>query len=470
MKANWPVTLLYIALGGMQLSWLLLPVLILNRKWGDSLSRLGIFLFFPIAFSLSRILRNGKRMRKHSLPICGIAGIAAYGGFLALERMIDPFGKAPAWLSLIVRSVNPQNPEFFLLVTASLLWALGYRLGSMKVSFASFLSEFQFGLPILFIALLVEQKLEMNTPHLAPLIMLFFFFALLGAGIAHGRDHAGWVSSPNLSSWIGFLMVAIALVLSAGLFIALLASPSFVQLLLSLLYEAGRWALEILEQILRFLAGLLPLPDSTLPLPPVPSRPAPKPDEGLPFVLFSDSVREILRILWTLMVLSVALVALWRVSSQILDWLRRRMGKITGEEAEPLPGAFRSDLRILLTWILDALTLKWIFHWLRMKRRRDRRTNSIRHIYAQLLKWSEKKGCRRERAETPFDYLPRLIELVPEAGPDFTFITHQYVQARYGSLPLPADRFVKARDGWHNIQRIETRQKRRQKKNRESTA
>jgi hypothetical protein len=384
--------------------------------------------------------------------------------------MIDPFGKASAWLSLIARSVNPQNPEFFLLVSASLLWALGYRLGSMKVSFASFLSDFQFGLPVLFTALFVEQKLEMNTPHLALLILLFFFFALLGAGIAHGRDHAGWVSSPNLSSWIGFLMIAIALVLSAGLFIALLASPSFVQFLLSLLYQAGRWTLEILEKILRFLAGLLPLPDSTLPLPSAPSRPAPKPDEGLPFVLFSDSTREILRILWTLMVLSVALVALWRVSSQILDWLRRRMGKITGEEVEPLPGAFRSDLRILLTWILDALTLKWIFHWLRMKRRRDRRENSIHQIYAQLLKWSETKGRRRETAETPFDYLPRLIEIVPEAGPDLTFITHQYVQARYGSLPLPADRFVKARDGWHNIQKIEARQKKRQKKKRERNA
>jgi len=469
MRVNWQTILLHIALGGMQISWLVLPICIFNTKWtGSSLPWLGIFLFYPIAFSLNRLLQNRKQIRKFSLLLCAIAGIAVYGAFMASLIFMDPLLKTHSWLSLIGRSCNPQNPEFFFLITAGVLGGLGYRLASMKVSSSAFLGEFQFGLVILFIALFAEQKLAMHFPHLLPLILSFFSFALFGAGIAHGRDHAGWTSSRYLSSWMSLLLTAIALVLSAGLILAVLVSPSFVQSLLFLLYQAGKWILEILEKVLRFLLGFLPLPDSTIPLPPVPPKAPPKPEDWSPFFFFSDSVREVLRILWTIMVSSVLIVALWRVSSQIFDWLRRRMGNMAGEEVEPLPGAFRADLRILLTWILDALTLKWFIHWLRMKKRMNRKIDSVRQVYSQLLKWSTAKGYGREIAQTPFDYLPRLLEFLPEAKQDFIFITHQYVQTRYGSLALPVPIFEKAKGCWQNIQRIEAQQRRHKKKRSEA--
>jgi hypothetical protein len=465
MRVNWQMIFLHIALGGMQISWLVLPIFIFYTKWtGSPLPWLGIFLFYPIAFGLNRLFQNRKHIRKYSPLLCVIAGIALYGAFMARLFIMDPLLKTHSWLFLIGRSGNPQNPEFFFLLTAGVLWVLGYRLASRKVSSAALLSEFQFGLVILFITLFAEQKLAMNFPHLIPLILSFFSFALFGAAIAHGRDHAGWTSSRYLSSWISLLLTAIALILSAGLILAVLVSPSFVHSLLSLLYQAGKWILEILEKVLRFVLGLLPLPESTLPLPPVSPKAPPKPEDWSPFFFFSDSVREILRVLWTIMVSSVLLVALWRISSQILDWLRRRMGNMAGEEVEPLPGAFRADLRILLTWILDALTLKWLFHWLRRKKGMDRKIDSVRQIYSQLLKWSRAKGCGREIGQTPFDYLPKLLEFLPEAKQDFIFITHQYVQTRYGSLALPVHIFEKAKGCWQNIQRIESQQRRHKKK------
>jgi hypothetical protein len=469
MSVNWQTLLLPIALGGMQISWLVLPIFIFNTKWtGSSLPWFGIFLFYPVAFGLNRFFQNRKRLRKYSLPLCAIAGIAIYGAFLGSLMIMDLLPKTHSWIFRIVRSGNPQNPEFFFLITAGVLWGLGYRLASLKISSTALLSELQFGLAILFVALFVEQKSAMNFPHLVPLILFFFSFALFGAGIAHGRDHAGWTSNRYLHSWIGLLLTAIALVLSAGLIIAVLVSPSFVQFLLSLLYQAGKWVIEVLAKILRFLLGFLPPPESTILPPPVPAMPRPKPEDWSPFFLFSDSVREVLRALWTIMVSSVLLVALWRVSSQILDWMRRRMGNMAGEEVEPLPGAFRADLRILLTWILDALTLRWLFRWRQRKKRMDVRADSVRQVYRRLLKWSGAKGCGRDMAQTPFDYLPRLLEFLPEARQDFTFITHQYVQSRYGSLALPAHIFEKVKGCWRNIQRIEAAQRKRQKKRSEA--
>ena len=465
MTWSWNTVLLYLAVGGMQGSWLTLALLILFKKLGaDSLPWSGILLFYPISFILNLSFLNWQRVRKYSLIFCAGAGLIGYAGFMAFLMISGSMLPGESGLTLIWQSINPYHPGFLLLVTAGVLWGLGCRLGSLRVSFTTLLSEFQFGLVILLLALFAEQKLEMHQTHLVPLILCFFSFALLGAGVAHGREHAGWTSSRYLSSWIAFLVIAIALILITGLLITVLVSPSFIQFLLALLYQAGSLLLGFLAKILRFLINLLPLPDSTLPVSaPVP-RPAPKPEDWSPFFLISDSTREVMRVLWTLMVSSLLAVALWRVSSQVLDWLRRRMGTLAGEEVEPLPGAFRADLRILLTWILDILSLKWLYRLLRKKKRSEQKINSIRQIYMKLLQWSAARGCGREVAQTPYEFLPRMCANLPEAKEDFVFLTSQYVAVRYGPKGTAEEVFEEAKSRLQNIREIEARQKKRKKK------
>jgi hypothetical protein len=159
------------------------------------------------------------------------------------------------------------------------------------------------------------------------------------------------------------------------------------------------------------------------------------------------------------MVFSVGALALWRISSQILDWLRRRMGVANGDEVEPLPGAFRADLRILFLWILDTLSLKWLFRFLAGRKRRFREKDSLRQTYLRLLQWAAVKGCRRRVSQTPFDFLPHLVDFLPEAREDFTFITRQYVRARYGPLAPPGKISEEVKDSWEKIQRLGARKK-----------
>jgi len=444
-----------LSLGGMEMAWFALFLLFLYRKVADdSLSWLGVLLLYPIAAVLNISLRGRIRNWKHLLFLNGISGLLVFGSLVGFRVFLvgDPGSEFGA--ERVARFLNPSQAEFWIFFTSGAAWGLGCRLALLKNSFSTLFSEFQFGLIILFVGLFVEHRLQLNVPYLVPLNLLFFSFALIGAGLAHGNEHSGWASSRFFSTWIVFLLVAVALILSVGLLITVLVSPAFVKFLLSLLYRTGEFILGILGRILGFLLSLLPLPESALSPPPPVSQPTPRPEDWSPFFFISDATREILRVLWTLMVSSLLIVALWRVSSRILDWLRRRMGTSTGDEVEPLPGAFRADLRILLLWIFDTLSLKWLFRLLARRKRRDRESDSIRQAYARLLKWAAAKGCRREISQTPFEYLPRLSDFLPEAGEDFIFLTRQYVQDRYSFSPPAGETLEEVKHRWENIQRI----------------
>ena len=464
MKGTWTSLISGLSLGGMQLAWLALYVLVLNRRIaGDSLPWVPILLFYPASATLNLFLRSRVGDWRVLLPANGLGGFLVFGLFLGWQVLIAPVPESESWPALVARFFNPYRVEFLFFTLSAAAWGLGCRLAILRISFSALFSEFQFGLALLFLALFAEYRLEMNLPHLVPLILLFFSFALLGIGVAHGAEHAGWTSGRFFSTWAVFLIVAVALVLSAGLLIAILASPAFVQFLLALLYRAGEFILGIIGRILGFLLSLLPLPEPSLPPPPPPSPPAVRPEDWSPFFLFSDSTREILRVLWTIMIFSVLALALWRISSQILDWLRRRMGAANGDEVEPLPGAFRADLRILFLWILDTLSLKWLFRLLARRKRRSPERDSLRQTYILLLQWAAAKGCRRRVSQTPFDFLPRLVDFLPEAREDLVFITRQYVRARYGPLPPSGEVSEEVKDRWENIQRVEDRRKKNRK-------
>jgi hypothetical protein len=450
----------------MQLAWFALAVLVLNRRVaGDALPWLSILSFYPLSAFLNFLLRRRIREWKGFLAVNGLAGFAAFAILLGFQGLLGPAPEAGSWPGAAARFFNPYRTEFLILGFSAAAWVLGHRLAALRVSFAALFSEFQFGLVLLFVALFAENLLEMNLPHLIPLVLLFFGFALTGLGATHGRENAGWTSGRFFRAWFVFLLVFVTLILSVGLLITVLASPAFVQFLFSLLYRAGQFLFEILGRVLGFLLSLLPLPGPSLPPQPASAPPAARPEDWSPFFFFiSDSTREILRVLWTIMVFSVLLIALWRISSQILDWLRRRMGAVNGDEIEPLPGAFRDDLRVLFLWLLDTLSLKWLVRLLARRKRRRRESDTLRQIYLLLLKWAAGRGCRRRACETPFDYLPRLAAMLPEAQDDFSSLTRHYVHARYAAAPPPAEVLQEVKDRWENIRRLETKGNKTRKK------
>jgi len=75
----------------------------------------------------------------------------------------------------------------------------------------------------------------------------------------------------------------------------------------------------------------------------------------------------------------------------------------------------------------------------------------IRRIYTQLLYLAAELGCPRHRAETPYEFQERLMELFPEQREQVGLITDAYVHVRYGEIP-EEDRIISLVEGaWDSI-------------------
>jgi hypothetical protein len=76
---------------------------------------------------------------------------------------------------------------------------------------------------------------------------------------------------------------------------------------------------------------------------------------------------------------------------------------------------------------------------------------SVRRIYRQLLERAASAGFPRHASQTPGEYLRTLIQWRPEAHGELSFITRQYVLARYGP-PFPArDGLERMVDAWDRL-------------------
>ncbi len=441
MKPQWPQKFLRCTLAGMELCWFGAVLDLVWRKVAvDNASWLILLAFYPLSFGLVRIFRFLGTWKKFCLM--SMAWLLAFL-FYAKYQYFRIHGLWDLlWLESLTREVlqgfQAFNPEMLSLMSSAVLWAFGWRLGTAQIRFAVVLGEFQFGLTILFITFFARSQLGMDSGVMLALTLVFFPLALGGISLSHAAEQESWLAVPPRSRWTGLLLLSIGTIFIFGLLVNLLLTPSSIQWLFSLLAAGGQWILGILEKFFLFLIGLFP-PSQPGNLPsPAQSGQLKKISEP-PFILFSDSTREVIRFLWAIMCISLVVVALWRVSSQILEWLRRRLTDTEEAETESLPGAFREDLLKFLAKIFQALRMKWPFR----KKKPGPGTKEgdfARSIYRQILAWAEAGGHGRKRSETPLEYLETLWECLPENREDLTLITDRYVRARYGpALPRETD-------------------------------
>ncbi len=446
------------AVAGMQVCWFWAILDLLSQKVGGSLP-IPIFLgFYPLAFSVNRWLRVQPRTRAILL------GCLAWAAAVLLWGKIQFFGNFgwgdPQWLRAFWHATteifHTFTPESLVVVSSAILWGFGWRLAYVRIQFTTLISEFQFGLAILLIVFFLSAQLAMKAAALIPVTLTFFLLALSGISIAHASERDSWFSGQYKGHWFGFLLLSIGLILAFGLLISLAINPSLVQFLLSLLAQAGQFILKMIEKAFLFLSSLFP-PPKPVDLPsPVRTAQMNKMAEA-PFVIFSDSTREVIRFLWGMLCLSLILIAVWRISSQIFHRFRRKLSGMQGVEAEPLPGAFRDDLLNLLRKIFLAFRIKWPFRQRKKSELVLPETEFVRRIYRQLLSWAAAKGHSRNLAQTPHEYLGTLLEWLPESRRDLTFITERYVQVRY-SLSVPAESGLEElRQCWQRIKQIRSK-------------
>lgn len=453
MKTDWRKGILCVAAIGMEGCWLYALMALLNKQAAAGhLSVFGIMLLYPLSFAFHLLLQWLRWPKSGILSLSWLAWAVS----MVLMVKVQLFGDLPlsdtAWLLAIPRSIAEViytfKPELLILLSTGVIWWLGRRLSYLKVNFGALVSEFQFGLFILVIAFFVVSQLGVDLANSVSIALTFFLFALVGISIAHALEGTSWLSGLNQGHWSGLLLISIGLVLILGLLISSVVTPELLQLFLS----AIKWALRLIMKVIAFLASLFPEPEPAE-LPPVmPVLPEARSPEEFKLWTMPEAVRSGLRIGWTVMVVGILLFTLWRISSDIFGWLRRRLASMTGAEFEPLPGALRTDFLGLLKRIFYRLL------GLRLPFRLGARSGSVlpeiasvRQIYRQLLHWAAAGGYPRNISQTPNEYFYTLANLLPEVQGELDFITQQYVRTRYGAL-LPNEGELQQLDKtWHVV-------------------
>jgi hypothetical protein len=340
-----------------------------------------------------------------------------------------------------------------MVLSTAILWGLGWRLARARTHFSAFIGEFQFGLAIFLIGFFLDANWGRKSLVLIPAALSFFPLALLGISVSNGSEQTSWLASPNKRFWLGFLFLSIGLILALGLLVSVAVSPSVVDFLLSLLARAGLWILDMIGNLLHLLASLFPPPKPGS-LPPALQMAPGKAVREHAFELFSESTREVMRFIWGAGFFTLIMVALWRICADIFEWLRRKLGGMEGAEVETLPGAFREDLLELLKRILLLFRIKWPWRGRKKSLSLLAETEFVRRVYRQLLQWAATRGCARHLSQTPMEYLQNLLQWLPEGQSDLTFITHQYVRARY-SLEVPTEKEVgHLETSWVRLKRV----------------
>jgi len=459
MKQNWPVALLYGIVAAMQVCWLGIALDLANQKAADgSLSLLVVLGFYPLAFAFNRLLPV-LRFSRVVLPSC-----MAWAATMLLLAKIHFFNSIPLgdplWLrnlwQAIAQMFHAFNPVGLMIVSSAILWGLGWRLAYVRIHFATLITEFQFGLAVFLIVFFVQAQADWKSSALVPAALIFFSLALLGMSVSLAREQTSWLSGPYKGLWFGLLLFSIGLILALGLLISVAVNPPLLDFILSLLAKAGQFILEMIQKFFAFLSSLFP-PPQPAGLPPSLRMPQISRPPEAPFMLFSDSVREIMRFIWGMGCLTLILVALWRIAGQVFNWLRRKLSGLEGAEVEQLSGAFREDLWHLLRRIFLALRMKWPLRGGEKLPPLLSEIESVRRIYRQLLKWAAAQGCPRHASQTPWEYLQMLLQWLPEGRWNFTFITHQYVRARYGLAVPTENELEQLGRSWQQLKKIRSK-------------
>jgi hypothetical protein len=457
LKLNWHSGVLYAMTMGMEMCWLYVLAALLNEQVaGRALSISGILAFYPLSFGINKLLSRIK------MPLLGIVRrsvcwlIWAALALIAVKTQL--FGNTgwfeAAWIKAIpvafTNLIYSFGPEILLLILTAVIWKLGQRLSCSKLSFSATVSEFQFGLVMLLMIFFIISMMEIELVGLIPVAMIFFLFALGGMSISHAREGKSWLSSLSQGRWMGLLLGGIGIILAVGLVIGFVATPELVQVLL----DALKWIWELIIRVMSFIAGLFPPSGEPPEMPPASPLPEGSPERTFMWSM-SETLRSVLRIVWLIVVIGVILVAMWSVSSQILDWLRRKLAGTEGAEFEPLEGAFKADLLILLKMILQKIRSAWLaFRQRRQGHPLIPEIESVRQIYRCLLKWGSASGYPRQLAQTPYEYLRTLAVAQPELMEDIAFITSRYVSVRYGSSLPDKNELHELKQSWHRIKSV----------------
>jgi hypothetical protein len=442
MKTHWQKAALFAAIVGMEGCCLYALTALLDRQAaGGSLSVIGLLVVYPLAFAVDSLLR----WRRWPRVLLWCTSWLAWVIIMLLIVKVQLFGGLAwsdmAWLLAVPRSI-PQviyqfRPELLVLLLTAAMWWLGRRVARLNPGFTILVSEFQFGLMILVIIFLLASRLPSGTASPVPVSLTFFFFALAGTSVAHALEGKSWLAGLDRGRWSLLLLMSIGVILTTGLLISLIFTPDF----LHWIAAAIRWLWGIVwtlvEKLMSLLAGLF-AGSGPVELPPTPTMPTMPPEESFHFSL-PPWLGSGLRLGWEALMAGFFIFALWRISTDVFRWLRRRLAGTGGAEFEPLRGAFTADILNFFKRVLSRL-LAIRLPFLAKKKGGPPGIASVRQTYRQLLRRAAAAGLPRERWQTPQEYYFTLAGRLPEDAAELSLVTQLYAGARYGArLATPGE-------------------------------
>lgn len=445
MKTDWRQNILFFTILGMECCWSFALLALINNLIGTPLIIQWLVLLLPLAFIFNKILPW--RSRIYLYPVNALAWAIVTLMIAKVQLFSGLKWFEPSWLTVLSQTLKPA----LLLVGGSVaLWWAGWRLARLKIAFSTSVAEFQFGVAMLLFVFLVPSLAGSQLSGAMPIALTFFLFALAGMALARNLDAEEWLAGANRGFWVGFLLAGIGLILVLGMLIGSMVNHNFLELVLVPI----RWVMGMVWKGILFLLSLLP---QTSPgeLPPI----EPAPDTA---AMEAESLKNAFSIpawlkLWLnrgyiLIFMGLILGAVWRLTSQVLGWLRHRLATTAGAEVESMPGAFRQDLIAWLKRIWFALRHLRLPFWKRESEIYEE-TSPVRKIYRELLRWTA-KSIPRSPHLTPYEYLQLLEMLMPQAQPELRFITEEYVRARYSPDSPSQEKLNRLEETWRRLKQF----------------
>ena len=442
--------LLFLAGGGMELSWL--------YAWATFIMASILHRPFPLpeaigTFALATVLTLVVRGRGWRVIL--ILGLQVFGFLLATSRIVHVFFYGSHtffgqwWLLECFR--QPKDPlEWFILVIilffALLLWVGGVSLARRSAAYLTVCTRFDLGVAAFFCLLLIKFLLlvrggiDIQDPTPELLLFPFFVFSLLAIGMARNRSSA---QRDFLSGYqgIGVIVSFTVVVLAFGAGLVLLFLPY-----LSVAADMGYGVLKsaaaplgpILVSIIRFLF--------------IHSRSRPgtaSPSSGSDEAEFVSSTEsswwtELFEKVfsWGFLGLGVliALILCGLGMWYLFRWLFSRTTK-----------SRKTQIQWSLISLWAALLWSALLHFRDKIVRRVKGYRSAVQLYSALLNWGRHSGLPHFLSETPTEYGVRLRHQFPTLNREIGLIAETFNKEVYGEILLDEQQFTMAKLAWRRL-------------------
>ena len=442
-------TLLLLASGGMELSWL--------YAWATFLTMTTLHQSFPFkeaisAFILATIftlLSKGKGWR-----IVYILGLQGFGFILTALRIVYAFDSRSysfwdhTWLVQFFST--PRDPLEWLALSIFLFWAVmfwfgGVALARRSLAYPTICSRFDFGIVAFFVLfltrfLLAKEGIKVQEPISQLLLFSFFVFSLLAIGLARNRSVATKDFLPGYQS--------IGLIISFAVAVLLFSTGSILFFFpyLTAAADMGHVIIKriadplgpILVSVIRFL-----LMHGTV----RPEKTSPQTEESIrDFVSSGESSwwTELLeKILGWVFGTILGLALLIMLSLAILYLVRWLLSR------SPV-GQKRPGLWYLVSFWALRFQAFLVLCWRKLVRGVKGYKGAIQ-LYAALLSWGRHSGLPYFLSETPSEYGLRLQNRFTLLKREIGLIVEAFNQEVYGEITIDNEQWIVALSAWRRL-------------------